>query len=295
MHLSTLIPMILVNQVGTDFVVRSGRSPARYQQLAWITVMVLGSLITGGWMLMLREPAVVLTVGVSPFLIVTACLLLSDSDDAGHDGAPKGSTPSVATTSYVDMSYALQFVLFATNGSTGEALNDMATELKTRAALQTGDTSLQLAYNIAVILSMLLGYVLESLVHSDGARKVFILVWSGCQAMRGIGMEFMTPDRLWVVFLFVFCDKFSGPLGQAAIDTALLKLISRGSEDTKGNKPKSWRVIPANGLWTYRNAVSSLERPLCGLVLMSLQLANAPLWLPMALASLACGFVLVTL
>jgi len=252
--------------------------------------MILGSLITGGWIAIFREPTVVLMLGAAPFLIVTTCLLLAPTDDA-HVGAAEDTKATQVATTYINLRYALLFAVFATNGSTGEALNDMATELKTRAALQTGDTTLQLAYNLAVILSMSLGFASESLASSDRARKGFILVWSGCQAMRGFGMELMSPDRIWLVFLFVFCDKFSGPLGQAAIDTALLRLISRGSSE----KPKQWFAVPANGMWTYRSAISSLERPMCGLILMSLQMANAPLWLPMALASFACGFVLFTL
>lgn len=160
----------------------------------------------------------------------------------------------------------------------------------TVACVCAGDTSLQLAYNVAVILSMLLGFLSESLATTDRARRGFVLVWGACQALRGLGMGLLAPERLWLVFVFVFADKFSGPLGQASIDTALLKLISRGSagSDSKG-------IVPANGLWTYRSAVSSLERPMCQLLLLKLQVVNAPIWLPMLLAAAACGFVWGTL
>merc|ERR1711957_820606 len=101
-------------------------------------------------------------------------------------------------------------------------------------------------------------------------------------------MELLTPDKTWLMFVFVFADKFTGPLGQAAIDTALLTLMRQSREAGIG---KGWPRMPANALWTLRTAAERLERPMCQLLLLRFGAGNAPVWVPITFATVAVLFV----
>lgn len=294
------LPWIFVTQVSTAFVVSSNRSPARYQQLAWITVMILGIIVT--LFPSTREtPAFVILVAGLPRVLVASVLVSASMAGVGAEAVANGtsgtSTSKTANGSEqhgslsVALPRAARFALFACNGTTGEALNDMATDLRIRDALAMGDTQLDLTYKVAVLLSMGGGFVAESLASGTGARRGFAALWGLCQVIRGLGMVHMTPDKTGLMFFFVFFDKFSGPLGQAAIDTALLSLMRL---DGGGKAPFSWPRIPVNAMWTLRTAAERLERPVCQLLLLRLGMANASQWVPLAFTSVAVGFVLHT-
>lgn len=288
LQLSQLLPWILVTQVSTAFVVSSGRSPARYQILAWITVMALGTAMT--LLPQLRErPVVVVAMAVAPRATVAAALAWSSWADAAVGSEPsrdQDEAPPVAVPR------ACRFAAFACVGSTGEALNDMATDLTIRGALSAGNTSLTLSYNCAVVLSMCGGYMSERAASGPGARRAFASLWGLCQLCRGLGMQHLTPERTWLMFAFVFFDKFTGPLGQAAIDTALLALLRR---DSGGAGPAGWPRMPANAVWTLRTAAERLERPLCQLLLLQLGIPRAPAALPVSAAGISVAFVWHTL
>eukprot|EP00933_Yihiella_yeosuensis_P003522 TRINITY_DN10644_c3_g1_i1.p1 TRINITY_DN10644_c3_g1~~TRINITY_DN10644_c3_g1_i1.p1 ORF type:complete len:415 (-),score=55.14 TRINITY_DN10644_c3_g1_i1:171-1415(-) len=295
---------IWVKQVGTAYVVTSNRSPAKYQILAWITVMILGTLVTL-YPEIRQMPFVVVAIASLPRIAVASRLLLerskgcnckmtNQSEDkcdvpAGSDIQNASENENVPSLS---IPRTLRFTIFACNGSTGEALNDMATDLKLRVALSDGDIQLALAYNCAVLLSMAGGYVSESMAAGIGARRIFCCFWGLCQVCRGFGMEYLTPDRTGLMFAFVFFDKFTGPLGQAAIDTALLSLLRR---DNGGRGPEGWPRMPANAVWTLRAAAERLERPFCQLLLLHFGTSNAPTWVPLTFAAISVGFVLHTL
>lgn len=292
LQFSATLPWILVQQLGTDFVVATGRSPARFQILAWITVMILGTLVTI-YPTLRESPLFVIGVASSPRLIVTMVLLLAALSDVGNSSSNMAKKQRTDDDSYsVALPRAARFALFACNGSVGEALNDMATDLKIRKALSGGDTTLTIAYNIAVMLSMCGGFISESLAGGEGARRIFSGLWGACQFFRSCGMEFLTPDQTWLMFVFVFGDKFTGPLGQAAIDTALLSVMRRGRSKSDG---EGWPRMPANALWTLRTAAERLERPLCQLILLRFEAGSAPLWVPITFALIAVSFVQFTL
>lgn len=99
--------------------------------------MVLSSItVLFPWLRELNTVLVSLSVG--PHLLVSACLLLAASQSSNGHRQGQAATVEAKAVRYVDVGHTLQFVLFASNGSTGEALNDMATDLKIRAALSTG-------------------------------------------------------------------------------------------------------------------------------------------------------------
>eukprot|EP00927_Polykrikos_kofoidii_P066872 TRINITY_DN62432_c0_g1_i1.p1 TRINITY_DN62432_c0_g1~~TRINITY_DN62432_c0_g1_i1.p1 ORF type:complete len:440 (-),score=43.10 TRINITY_DN62432_c0_g1_i1:22-1260(-) len=291
LQVATHLPWILVQQVGTDFVVRTGRSPARFQILAWITIMGLGTLVTL-YPSLRNFLTFVLCVASAPRVVVTIALLLSSLASAAEQN--NNTTKDVTASDYhsVAMPRAAVFALFACNGSVGEALNDMATDLKIRTAQSAGDTQLTLAYNAAVTLSMMGGYASETHASGTGARRVFGALWCLVQIFRSLGMELLTPDRTWLMFVFVFCDKFTGPLGQAAIDTALLRLMRRGRDKADG---AGWPRMAENALWTVRTAADRLERPVCQMLLLRSGADNAPAWLVICFALIATGFVQVVL
>merc|ERR1712196_573690 len=140
--------------------------------------------------------------------------------------------------------------------------NDMVTDLQIRNALSIGDITLTISYNVAVMISMLCGLMFETkLASSPTARRFFVILWGLCQTIRACGMQYLAADRIGLIFFFVFFDKFTGPLGQASIDGALLLLL----REPRASRSSGWlrQRIPANGMWTVRTAAERLERPLC--------------------------------
>lgn len=291
LQFGTGLPWIFVSQVGTEFVVATGRSPARFQILAWITVMFLGTMVTV-YPAMRESTWLVIAIAGLPRLVV--CLALVWEASVGVVQRGEAAEASGDSSYSVALPRAARFAVFACNGSTGEALNDMATDLKIRRALTAGDTQMTVTYNLAVVLSMFGGYVSESFAAGkEGPRRMFSVLWFCSQVFRSVGMDFLTPDRNWLMFTFVFMDKFTGPLGQAAIDTALLAVMRRGRDEGRGSSPGP--RLPANALWTVRTAAERLERPACQLLLLTLQVDRAPVWLPVSAALVATAFVQFTL
>eukprot|EP00933_Yihiella_yeosuensis_P011594 TRINITY_DN119049_c0_g1_i1.p1 TRINITY_DN119049_c0_g1~~TRINITY_DN119049_c0_g1_i1.p1 ORF type:complete len:200 (-),score=32.23 TRINITY_DN119049_c0_g1_i1:69-599(-) len=115
----------------------------------------------------------------------------------------------------------------------------------------------------------------------------FILAWTGCQGLRNgalnllrDGSEGASPMTLMAVFAFL--DKYTGPLGVASLDTALLMLICGQKEDQSSldkddskcdankdsSKAQPFFTVPGQLLWSFRMMVSRLERPICQLILL---------------------------
>jgi len=145
----------------------------------------------------------------------------------------------------------------------GESITDMATSLAVRASLQEGRQDLALANQVAVFVSMVMAYWSETRPGGGAGQRagLFILVWAGCQAFRCCAVHLLAGGRAGVPLLmaFVFMDKYTGPLGAAALDVALLEVLRRG---------EGGGAVRSSLLWTARMAVSRLERPLCQLVLL---------------------------
>eukprot|EP00747_Dinoflagellata_sp_TGD_P025662 gnl/TRDRNA2_/TRDRNA2_131405_c0_seq1.p1 gnl/TRDRNA2_/TRDRNA2_131405_c0~~gnl/TRDRNA2_/TRDRNA2_131405_c0_seq1.p1 ORF type:complete len:206 (-),score=18.64 gnl/TRDRNA2_/TRDRNA2_131405_c0_seq1:317-883(-) len=147
----------------------------------------------------------------------------------------------------------------------------MAVTLALRTHLRNGRQDLGIANQTAVILSMLLAYWTETRPGGGGANKVgtFILAWSGCQVFRSCCMDYLQTGDIGVFafFALVFIGRYIGPLGKAAQDSALLKLLKESTIE-KSVKPLPRQSVPGTLLWTMRMAVFRLERPLCQLILL---------------------------
>eukprot|EP00928_Gymnodinium_smaydae_P023525 TRINITY_DN19382_c0_g1_i1.p1 TRINITY_DN19382_c0_g1~~TRINITY_DN19382_c0_g1_i1.p1 ORF type:complete len:442 (-),score=63.30 TRINITY_DN19382_c0_g1_i1:72-1397(-) len=286
---------IFVAQVGTAFVVRTNRPAARYQMMAWITVMVLGTTVTLLPQLR-RNHVLIVAVAVLPRLAVAFALLAGGTESEEDRKLQSQVHSSTQQTDEqeksiaVDVPRAVRFSFFACNGSIGEALNDMATDLQIRNALSAGDVTLTVSYNIAVMISMVGGLVFETkLAASPAARRFCSVLWGLCQTIRALGMQHLTTDRIGLMFFFVFFDKFTGPLGQASIDGALLLLLKQPRGDHSSGRFR--QRIPANGMWTLRTAAERLERPLCQLCLLHFGAANAPPAVSLFFTAIAVCFV----
>jgi len=281
----------VVGQFGTDYIVTTNRSPARYLQLAWITVMVAGSSLSlVGWLR--NAPGFLVFLALLPSLLsfvwLTVASLLSFQEEQTT------TTVSDATASEDLLTLALpratKFLAFAFTSVYGEAFNDITTDLTVRRALSAGDSTLQLSYNGAVLASMCCGLVTETLA-AGAASRTFAALWGLCQLMRCAGIGFLSPENWQLMFAFCFFDKLTGPLGSAAMDTALLALIRR---DGGGSTPSTWRRVPANGMWTLRYPAELLQRTSCQMLLLRTG-GSMPVWVSMSFTTLSVAFVFHTL
>lgn len=159
-------------------------------------------------------------------------------------------------------------VLGCAVGTIGEALMDTATSLAIRKSLQSGNQDLALTNQVTILASMCLAYISETRVGGGAARhgSLFILAWTGCQLFRGAALHAMQVGSHGVSLLamFAFLDKYTGPLGGAALDAALLKVLRIGALTGKSSRIG----VPSTLLWTSRMVIVKVERPLCQLVLL---------------------------
>eukprot|EP00929_Paragymnodinium_shiwhaense_P087062 TRINITY_DN47374_c0_g1_i1.p1 TRINITY_DN47374_c0_g1~~TRINITY_DN47374_c0_g1_i1.p1 ORF type:complete len:411 (-),score=33.52 TRINITY_DN47374_c0_g1_i1:23-1255(-) len=271
---SALIPL---SQFGQNFTLRQGRSPARYRMLGWLAGVFLAVLV------LLRPEVANLSVAVLSTSVpagIGAIAIMLDPEPHDHDHeagtARQAGVKKIDKMQRVSLSQAGAFIgLSCLTGTIGEALIDMATTLAIRRSLLAGEKDMALTNQAAVFASMLLAYVLETRP-GGGAEEygqAFILIWSLCQFFRGAALHLLEVGGASVLLLaaFVFVDKFTGPLGLAALDTALLQILEGGGRELSGSS------VPARLLWTVHTATSRVERPLCQLILLTFS------WVPVQL------------
>lgn len=277
---------IPVAQIGNEYTLQRRMSPARYRILAWLTgVMFAVATLLQSWMgcAWVAVPSVVLPA------CATAVLLLCTGPDAvASRAAGCAAAPTTAENVKQDASgdaepaegrdilqqraalpHAAAFVgLGCVVGTTGEALMDMAIALAIRRSLQQGKNDLALTNQCAVFMSMLLAYVSETRSSLAAAAKarIFIASWMACQVFRGTALHFLESGGLGVpvLLLCAFVDKYTGPLGAAALDNALLTVLEFGAHRAH----LSPRAVPNTLLWTARMVVQKAERPICQLILL---------------------------
>ncbi|CAK0859221.1 unnamed protein product [Prorocentrum cordatum] len=113
---------------------------------------------------------------------------------------------------------------------------------------------------------------------------LFVLAWAGCQAVRLLGLQVLqgtsesrptssdsTVQRTVVLAGMAFLDKYTGPLGAAALDRALLQILgwARGSaEASSRGRCAHCFWVTRSFLWQLRTVVSKVERSICQLVLL---------------------------
>ena len=160
-------------------------------------------------------------------------------------------------------------------GTNGEGLLDSAVGLTVRRSLASGKSGLAIANQMAVLLSMLLALLSETkLVRGNASERglVFIGLWLIVNLIRAVGFSLglISDDSKGqvIVALFVFFDKFTGPLGNAALEVALLTVLAspHPKEDTAPPLIKQARV-PAAFLLTLRMTTEAVCRPWAELLL----------------------------
>jgi hypothetical protein len=62
----------------------------------------------------------------------------------------------------------------------------------------------------------------------------YIMLWLGVQTIRASGFDYLTDDAAGAAMIwgFVLIDKYTGPLGNAAVETALLTTLQDDTDDT---------------------------------------------------------------
>lgn len=278
---------MLVSQVGTAFVIVSGRSPVQYKVLAMIVATLIGTLVTSG-PLWAREASFVVTVVTFPLLLLAFTMSVAARTSQVVAGDVVKEENGLPDDGLFDVNFptALIFLCFSSNALLGDALNDMGTELKVRETLMAGDTSVSLTHSVAVLVSMCCAFVMGSAFQGQ-RQELFIVLWAFAQLIRGVGLEYVSLERAWLMAVFVFLDRLVGPVGEAAMDVALLGLLQGGREKSWPSLPR----IPATGAWVFKSTVERLQRPLCGMALMRLQRSSAPVFVPPACAFVAAAFV----
>ena len=223
--------------------------------------------------------------------------LLSSGDRKGWNNADEGN----AAGNYpVGIRVAAPFLFFACFvGTHAEALNDMHIGLKIRGSLSRGQSQLAISEKTAIIVSMSLALLSETRLLRSGAERssgsrgggdcdqdvethstarrgiVFASLWAVSQLCRIVGASWIDDNSSTLVGAFMFLDKYTGPLGAAALENALLSLLSRertrqvtASEPGRGIRTKDHVSLPATFLFSLRATSEKLERPLWELLLM---------------------------
>ena len=167
---------------------------------------------------------------------------------------------------------------------------------------------------ISRVRSMILSFATRISSHPKGRHIICILLWLSSQvfrsllmpALRGAGTTAsLSGERAGILLTsFVLIDKFVGPLGVAALDTALLWLISHGSSVAKksiaGGTECGLILLPSTLLWALRSGSEKIERPFIQSVILSMSEGHsetmaAPGWMAPLLASMTAGLVVYVL
>lgn len=271
----SLCLQIPLAQVGTAYILRRRMSPARYRIIAWLVACIVALVVLldtrfARWWL-------ALFVVAAPLLFSAVVIHVSAREDPLVSSDAMAETASSKATAEADqlctgVPEAGAFLLLGCMaGTIGEALTDMATTLAIRKSLQGGNNDLALTNQLMVLSSMLLAYWCETKPSASSSRKsmFFISLWALCQVFRVLALKYVEEGSVGKVLLggMVFMDKYSGPLGSAALDMALLAVLIQGDERLRSSASYVIR-IPGSLLWTLRTAVTRMERPICQLLLL---------------------------
>jgi len=284
LHVSVLLMYIPVAQVGSNYTLQRRISPARYRILAWLsaTVFALAVLIVPA----AASPWVALPCSIVPSLSMALALVAPDlfgirpyeapSSAPEAAGAKKEIAEGAKSTCpgqlVTGLPSALEFLILGCGfGTIGEAFTDMAINLAIRSSLKAGKQDLALTNQLMVFASMILAYWSETRPSASNTKRAiwFLMGWALCQAVRIMALQELESGSVGNLLLaaMVFMDKYTGPLGAAALETALLAVLVEGDEQNKAQK-QSGLQIQGSLLWTMRMIVGRMERPICQLVLL---------------------------
>ncbi|CAL1128977.1 unnamed protein product [Cladocopium goreaui] len=262
---ATQLLMIPVAQIGAQHTLKQGISPARYKIIAWLLSVVLAIVLllfpnlVCFWLVL---PCVVLPYTMLGILLTARSFPTATKPQS----ASKTSSGASNGVSAVSATAAAGFgVLGLLSGTIGEALTDSATTLALRSELKAGNSELALANHVTVLSSMSLAFWTQSKSERSTQKQVLcMLLWAGCQVFRiaalpYLGKQDTGQSRFVALAAMVFLDKYTGPLGSASLDSALLAVLYHG----RCNKG-----LPETVLWTMRTAVARMERPICQLIML---------------------------
>ena len=270
LHLARLLLLIPANQMGNVWTLEAGteRSQARWRIGGWIATVALGL----GVLLIPalgRSPGCVIATVSLPSAIMLKVLY---DRDLRQPAGRKETPDSDAVPARVSAARAMLFLLGAcVLGTNGEAMLDSAVGLTVRQSLVRGNNELALANQTAVLASMALALLSEVVFLKGSAAAsrscVYVCMWVGVQLLRSGGIGYLTDDfrGALLVWAFVFVDKYTGPLGNAAVETSLLATLKGGEVD--GAAQRTGWSVPGAMLLTVRQVVESSSRPFFELIL----------------------------
>lgn len=285
LHLSRLVLLIPVNQIGNVWTLEAGteQSQARWRIGGWIATVALGLLVllvpTLG-----QSPACVIATVSLPSAIMLKVLCDRDGREAPSSSKSARTThknDGGAVPARVSVRKAALFLLGAcVLGTNGEAMLDSAVGLTVRQSLVRGNNELALANQTAVLASMVLALLSEVVIlkGSDTASRssTYIVLWVGVQLVRSVGFGYLTDDfqGAMLVWAFVFVDKYTGPLGNAAVETSLLATLKgdnvapqaamAGRDDANATKQKPRRRSSSGGAKNKSRSPSQPRRAASG-------------------------------
>ena len=293
-------------QLANEYVLRSEESVARYRICGWLAAVGLGLLV-----LLFPQtcatPAVAITALLLPSLGLVALLARRSASPSAVASAAvatttkgvRGAEEKDATTFDVGGARALALILYSTLiGTNAEALLDMATRSAYVGALRQGHPALAIANQTAVLMAMAAALISELFLirrataaakrrGGDGGiataaraamqRAVpYINGWACIQLVRAAGLRYLSAahggaSAVVLMWIFVALDKYSGPLGGAAVESAILRFLrsSSGAETATQQASKvdsTFRVRSSLVLATC-TVVGSLRRPLAEVLL----------------------------
>eukprot|EP00966_Prymnesium_polylepis_P034120 793345-Prymnesium_polylepis.1 len=136
---------------------------------------------------------------------------------------------------------------------------------RVRASLSTGQSKLALTNSIAIVASQLiaLGCEVWMMRGGDSRYLVFAAIWGGFQVVRAGALHYLSANDGLLLGALIFIDKYTGPFGLFALDTAGVTMLQRHGRATRqaaGGKA-AWSV-PAALLVSLRQSSARYERPM---------------------------------
>lgn len=241
-------------QLGTIYTVCAGpsESQARLRILGWIITVALGLIALFVPIFATGPVTVVVSVIPSLFLAFLLCTASTTAHPAGDSALP-------TAVGFTSTSTALLFVCYAgLFGTNSEALLDSFIGVLSRSHIK-----LAVWNQAAVFVAMLGAFCAEArLTKMDKTAAersgIYILAWACAQFLRVFCLSSIDGESGRLVFGLVLVDKFTGPLGSAAVEVALLSLLSK-PRVPKNLNSRHW--VPVAFLMVFRLAVEGISRP----------------------------------
>ena len=247
--------------------------PIRFTILGWILVVSMGTAV----LLIPRifANAIFVAILLSSFPILLGLLLLKGTtvkEDVQMIEADNEYTIELGCA----MFYLLVSCVIGTNA---ESLNDCMLNYRVRSSLSRGSTRLAMSNNLSILSAQTLALIVECAAlgrtkpKNDHKRYIlFHIIWSLSQVLRAVCLYiFKGQEAPIILSCIVFLDKYTGPLGEAALDAASVSLLQSSMSSSKQYRYRwsKFLTIPATTLLSIRGMTSRFERPLWDVLLLT--------------------------